>query len=72
MLMCLQSPASSPPHNALAKSPLIARYISLYSMAKSLSALPDAGGLLDQRADIYAYFSVFNAAEAEYYDSLQG
>lgn len=38
--------------------------ISLYNMCQSMGALPEAGGLLDQRADIYAYFAIFVEADA--------
>ena len=34
-------------------------------MVKSMGTMPDPGGLLDQRADVYAYFGIFAAAEAE-------
>lgn len=64
MLRCLEAPA--PPLNLLAEYPRIADLISLYFMSKSLGALPDTGGLLDMRADHYAFFVVFTQAEAEY------
>jgi hypothetical protein len=63
MWLCLKNP-SAPPTKRLAKSPHIAEMISLYSQVRALGALPDAGGLLDQRADYYAYFAVFAAVEA--------
>jgi hypothetical protein len=68
MLLCLKS--SAPPTNHLRKRPDIAALIGLYFMSKNLSALPEAGGVLDMRADHYAYFSVFATAEAEHIDSL--
>jgi len=69
LLLCLKNP-SSPPNNRIAKSPQIARMLGLYSMTKNLGALPDAGGLLDQRSDVYAYFGIFSSAEAEHMESL--
>jgi hypothetical protein len=66
MLACLR--ASAPPTNA---SPRIARMIDLYFMSRHMSALPDPGGLLDQRADVYAYFSIFAAAVAEHQRAQQ-
>ena len=66
MFACLQSSPGAPPRNALAARPDIARLISLYWMSKSFGVLPDPGGLLDQRADTFAYFTVFAAAQAEY------
>ena len=65
MLLCLTSP-NTPPVNQLRERPDVARYIGLYSMSKNLGGLPESGGLLDQSALIYAYFSVFAAAEAEW------
>ena len=44
--------------------------IGLYSQVKNLGALPDPGGLLDMRADHYAYFAIFLGAEAEYQFNL--
>jgi hypothetical protein len=70
MLSCLSSPPTAPPSNALAAAPEIARLIGLYFMAKNLGALPDPGGLLDQRADVYAYFVIFGGAEAEHIYNL--
>ena len=70
MWLCLKTPPSAPPTNALAASPRIAALISLYFMSKSMGALPDAGGLLDQRGDVYAYFTIFSAVEAEHVYNL--
>ena len=73
MLQCLSALPSAPPRNALSKSPRLAQMISLYSMAKSFGALPDEGGLLDQRADVYAFFAVLANAEAEHsYNESRG
>lgn len=68
MLRLLQSDA--PPRNALAAEPRIASMLSLYQMCQSMRSLPDAGGLLDMRADHYAYFQAFSGAESEYENSL--
>jgi hypothetical protein len=70
MLECLRAPASSPPRNALSRSPRIASLISLYFMCRNMGALPGAGGLLDQRADHYAYFTIFSSAESEHRATL--
>jgi len=67
MLKCLSAPPSNPPRNALAQYPHIARLIGLYSQVKNLGVLPDEGGVLDMRADHYAYFGIFASAEAEHY-----
>lgn len=69
MMKCLMAPASAPPRRALSSHPHIAGLIELYAQCKNLGALPDAGGLLDQRNDIYVFFGVFSAAEAEYLQS---
>ena len=66
MLQCLSAPPSAPPLNALRSNPRIASLIGLYSQAKDMGALPNPGGLLDQRADHYAFFAVFSAAIAEH------
>lgn len=66
MLKCLMAPPSAPPVRALTKFPRIASLIELYSMSKNLNALPDPGGLFDQRNDVYEFFGIFAAAEAEY------
>jgi hypothetical protein len=71
MLLLLKLPPSSPPSNALAARPDIARMIGLYAQVKNLGALPDEGGLLDQRADYYAYFAIFSAAESEHIYAIQ-
>lgn len=66
MLLCLGSAPNQQPTNRLSKSPHIARMLGLYSMSQRFpGSLPDGGGLLDQRADVYAYFAAFAAAEAE-------
>jgi len=44
--------------------------IGLYNMCRHLNTLPDAGGLLDQRADYVAYFAIFGAAENEHYANM--
>lgn len=67
MLLCLQSKET--PKNALAAHPRIARAMGLYFMCRNFSQLPDGGGVLDMRADTYAFFRVFGAAESEYLDS---
>ena len=66
MLSVLASAPTAPPRNALKKEPKIARMMELYFQTKNLGALPDPGGVLDQRADVYAYFAVFGAAESEH------
>ncbi|MEI6724600.1 MAG: hypothetical protein WCN81_00080 [Actinomycetes bacterium] len=68
MLQCLQS--DKPPKNALAAEPEIADLIGLYFMCDNLGHLPDGGGVLDMRADHFAYFAVFAAAKAEYLRTL--
>ena len=40
--------------------------IELYGMSKRFGTLPDEGGLLDQRADVYIFFSVLANTEAEW------
>lgn len=70
MWLCIKTPPTAPPINALAASPRIAALISLYFMCKNMGALPDEGGLLDQRGDVYAYFNIFTAVEAEHVYNL--
>lgn len=66
MLKVLASPASAPPSNALMLEPRIAGLMRLYFQVSSLGALPEAGGLLDQRGDHVAYFAIFADAAAEH------
>lgn len=38
--------------------------LSLYWQCKNLNALPESGGVLDMRADHFAYFGIFAEAES--------
>ena len=55
-----------PPKNALAREPRLARFLSSYNLCKTLTCLPEDGGLLDQSAEWVAYAGVFASTEAEY------
>ena len=56
---------TSPPTRA---SPQL---MGLYAQVRNLGALPNPGGLLDQRPDHYAAFAVFASAEAEHQRSQE-
>lgn len=46
-------------------SPHVAHMVALYVQHKMFGGLPDEGGLLDQRADIMAFFMLLARAERE-------
>lgn len=64
MLTVLSSKPSNPPRNALAANPYVARLIGLYFQCENRGALPDEGGILDQRGDVMVYFEIFDNARA--------
>lgn len=61
-----------PPKNALARMPEIARHLSSYNLCKTLTCLPEPGGLNDQDARWVALATAFAGAEAEYRDDQGG
>lgn len=72
MLKVLAAKPSSPPTNALAANPRIAELISLYFECGNRGCLPDEGGLLDQRADLMAFFAIFDNARALHSEVTRG